>query len=62
MNAMLREGPRRPIKLDPEDFEVDKSELLTQTTTVIMVDLVVVDGAAWQLPGGEEGRAGAATT
>ncbi|MEX0783128.1 MAG: VWA domain-containing protein [Dehalococcoidia bacterium] len=39
MNSMLREGPGTPIKLRPDDFEVAKTELLTQTATVIMLDL-----------------------
>ena len=38
-NSMLRNGPGTPIKLSKDDFEVDKTELLTQTTTVIMLDL-----------------------
>jgi uncharacterized protein with von Willebrand factor type A (vWA) domain len=38
-NSMLRVGPGTPIKLHPDDFEVDKTELLTQTATVIMLDL-----------------------
>jgi uncharacterized protein with von Willebrand factor type A (vWA) domain len=39
MNSMLREGPGVPIRLKPEDFEVARTELLTQTATVIMLDL-----------------------
>ncbi|MGI8925941.1 MAG: vWA domain-containing protein [Tepidiformaceae bacterium] len=39
MNSMLREGPGTPIHLRPDDFEVDRTELLTQTATVIMLDL-----------------------
>ncbi len=38
-NSMLRNGPGTPIKIGPQDFEVDKTELLTQTSTVIMLDL-----------------------
>ena len=38
-NSMLRVGPGTPIRLSHEDFEVDKTELLTQTATVIMLDL-----------------------
>ncbi|MGD9935257.1 MAG: VWA domain-containing protein, partial [Dehalococcoidia bacterium] len=38
-NSMLRAGPGTPIKLHPDDFEVNKTELLTQTATVIMLDL-----------------------
>ncbi|GMV84744.1 MAG: hypothetical protein AMXMBFR80_06020 [Dehalococcoidia bacterium] len=39
MNSMYREGPGTPIHLKPEDFEVERTELLTQTSTVIMLDL-----------------------
>ena len=39
MNAVEREGPQTPIRLMPGDFEVYRSEMLTQTATVVMVDL-----------------------
>ena len=39
MNAIEREGPSTPVKLDPDDFEIYRSELVTQTATVLMVDL-----------------------
>ena len=39
MNSMYREGPGTPINLKPDDFEVARTELLTQTSTVIMLDL-----------------------
>jgi uncharacterized protein with von Willebrand factor type A (vWA) domain len=39
MNSMYREGPGTPLKLKPDDFEVARTELLTQTSTVIMLDL-----------------------
>ena len=38
-NALEREGPRTPVNLEPEDFEIFRSELVTQTATVMMVDL-----------------------
>ncbi|MGI8549663.1 MAG: VWA domain-containing protein, partial [Dehalococcoidia bacterium] len=38
-NSFYREGPAVPVKLDQEDFEVYRSELLTQTATVMMLDL-----------------------
>ena len=38
-NAIDREGPGSPVKLVPEDFEIYRSELITQTATVLMVDL-----------------------
>jgi uncharacterized protein with von Willebrand factor type A (vWA) domain len=39
MNSMYREGPGVPVHLHPNDFEVSRTELLTQTATVIMLDL-----------------------
>ena len=39
MNALRRDGATLPVRLDKEDFEVWKSEQLTQTATVMMVDL-----------------------
>ncbi len=39
MNSMYREGPRVPVSLAPDDFEVYRSETLTQTATVLMLDL-----------------------
>lgn len=38
-NAIDRDGPGAPIKLKTEDFEIYRSELITQTATVLMVDL-----------------------
>jgi uncharacterized protein with von Willebrand factor type A (vWA) domain len=39
MNAIEREGPSTPVKLNPDDFEIYRSELVTETATVLMVDL-----------------------
>ena len=39
MNALRREGAELPVKLEKDDFEIWKSESLTQTATVMMVDL-----------------------
>jgi uncharacterized protein with von Willebrand factor type A (vWA) domain len=39
MNSVHREGVGSPLRLDPTDFEVHRTELLTQTTTVLMVDM-----------------------
>jgi uncharacterized protein with von Willebrand factor type A (vWA) domain len=38
-NAIDREGPGAPINLKTEDFEIYRSEMITQTATVLMVDL-----------------------
>ena len=39
MNSMYRTGPQVPVRLAPDDFEVYRSETLTQTATVLMLDL-----------------------
>ena len=38
-NALEREGPQTPVRLQADDFEIYRSELVTQTATVLMVDL-----------------------
>ena len=38
-NALDREGPGSPVRLKSEDFEIYRSELITRTATVLMVDL-----------------------
>ena len=39
MNALIREGLGTPIRLQLDDFEVYKTETLTQCSTVIMLDM-----------------------
>jgi uncharacterized protein with von Willebrand factor type A (vWA) domain len=39
MNSVIREGPQVPVRLDKDDFAVYRSELLTSTATVMMLDL-----------------------
>ncbi len=39
MNALRRDGAQLPVALSRDDFEVWRSEQLTQTATVMMVDL-----------------------
>lgn len=39
MNAIERDGPQAPVRLLPDDFEIYRSEQVTTTTTVVMVDL-----------------------
>ena len=39
MNAVFREGPDVPVRLDKDDFQVFSSEQVTQTATVMMLDL-----------------------
>ncbi len=38
-NAIDRDGPGAPVRLRMEDFEIYRSEQITQTATVLMVDL-----------------------
>ena len=37
-NAVLREGANVPIRLSPEDLEINRTEHLTQTATVLLLD------------------------
>jgi uncharacterized protein with von Willebrand factor type A (vWA) domain len=39
MNGIFREGPQVPVNLAREDFQVYRSEQLTTTATVLMLDL-----------------------
>jgi len=39
MNSIVREGPGTPVRLTPPDFEVYHHELLTQSATVIALDM-----------------------
>jgi uncharacterized protein with von Willebrand factor type A (vWA) domain len=38
-NALARRGPGTPVQLEPDDFEVERSEHLTRSSTVLMLDL-----------------------
>mgnify|MGYP000672156086 CR=1 FL=1 len=38
-NALVRTGGGTPVKLDPDDFEVERTEVLTRTSTVLLLDL-----------------------
>jgi uncharacterized protein with von Willebrand factor type A (vWA) domain len=38
-NAVRRNGPATPVKLLPEDFEIERTEHLTRSSTVLMLDL-----------------------
>jgi len=37
-NAVLREGPSVPVRIRPEDLEINRTEHLTQTATVLLLD------------------------
>jgi uncharacterized protein with von Willebrand factor type A (vWA) domain len=39
MNAVEREGAGAPVRIDPSDFEVYRTELMTQSATVLMLDM-----------------------
>ena len=38
-NAIWRAGAGTPVRLAPDDFEVDRTELLTRSATVLMLDV-----------------------
>ncbi len=38
-NALRRGGPGTPVRLDPDDFEIERTEHLTRSSTVLMLDL-----------------------
>ena len=38
-NAVFRQGPGTPVRLTPEDFEVEEHEAMVRSATVIAVDL-----------------------
>ena len=38
-NAIHRNGPGAPVRLQPEDFEIYRSETITSTATAMLVDL-----------------------
>ncbi len=38
MNAVRRQGPGKPVRMQPEDFEVYQNENLNQCSTVLMLD------------------------
>ena len=38
-NAIARNGPSTPVQLQPEDFEIYRSEMITSTATAMLVDL-----------------------
>ena len=38
-NAIYRQGPGTPIALQPDDFEIYRSEVITSTATAMLVDL-----------------------
>jgi uncharacterized protein with von Willebrand factor type A (vWA) domain len=39
MNGVMRQGQGSPVKLTPDDFEVYRTELLTQCATVLLLDM-----------------------
>ena len=37
-NSVLREGPNIPVRLDPADLEINRTELLSQAATILLLD------------------------
>src|SRR5437870_4759889 len=38
-NSIVREGPKVPVKMAPQDFVVHRTEHMTQASTVLMIDM-----------------------
>ena len=38
-NALRRAGPGTPVRLEPDDFEIERTEHVTRSSTVLMLDL-----------------------
>lgn len=38
-NAIWRQGSGTPVRLSPEDFEIERTELLSRSSTVLMLDV-----------------------
>ena len=38
-NAIRRNGAGTPVQLSPDDFEIERTEHLTRSSTVLMLDL-----------------------
>ncbi|MFZ4718110.1 MAG: VWA domain-containing protein, partial [Ilumatobacteraceae bacterium] len=38
-NAIRRNGPQTPVQLSPDDFEIERTEHMTRSSTVLMLDL-----------------------
>ena len=38
MNAITRSGPQKPVRLIPEDFEINRKEEVTRTSTCLLLD------------------------
>jgi uncharacterized protein with von Willebrand factor type A (vWA) domain len=38
-NAISRNGPGTPVKLTPDDFEIEQTEIITKASTVLMLDV-----------------------
>ncbi len=59
-NAIWRQGSGTPVRLSPEDFEVERTELLTRSATVLMLDVSLSMPMRDNFLAGQEGRDGAA--
>ena len=59
-NAITRQGAGTPVRITPDDFEIERTEQLTRTRDRADARRVALDGDARPVPRGEEGRDGAA--
>ena len=59
-NAITRGGSGTPVRITPEDFEIERTEQVTRSRDRADARRLALDGDARPLPRGEEGRDGAA--
>ncbi len=59
-NAIRRTGGGTPVRLSPDDFEVERTETLVRSSTVLMLDLSLSMPMRDNFLAGQEGRDGAA--
>ena len=59
-NAITRGGSGTPVRITPEDFEIERTEQVTRSRDRADARRVALDGDARPVPRGEEGRDGAA--
>ena len=59
-NAITRQGAGTPVRIRPDDFEIERTEQITQLGHGADARRLALDGDARSFPRGQEGRDGAA--
>ena len=59
-NAITRQGAGTPVRIRPDDFEIERTEQVTRTRDRADARRLALDGDARPVPRGQEGRDGAA--